>query len=441
MSRAVAIKDRVDEVRRHLLEAVADEEPLIVVKAPPGSGKTRLILEAAALLRNHGKRVAIAAQTNSQANDICRRMAAEFPFQVTRFYSGSQSTQEDLGASVDWVQDKAVLPGGPSVVVGTSAKWGLIDLADAFDWLLIDEAWQLAEADFMLLREVAPRFVLVGDPGQIPPVVTVDTARWATTELPPHRPAPELILGAQDSLPVVELALPASRRLPFDSAEVVNIFYDFGFESWAGPGDRSVTLGSPNGADPVDDAIDLLVSGSLVALTVPTPPEGPPLEEDREVAELAARVATRLVERGAELVIDGARRQLQQRDVGLTATHRRMNARITEALPATMANDVMVDTPERWQGLERPIMISVHPISGVIEPTAFDLETGRLCVMASRHQAGLIIVTRDHLPTTLAELTPSAEQHVGLPDVVGHGHARHEEFWGRLVDDNRVLSL
>ena len=92
----------------------------------------------------------------------------------------------------------------------------------------------------MLLHEVAPRFVMVGDPGQIPPVVSIDTARWATAEVPPHRPAPELILAGRGQDLSSSLALPASRRLPHDSAEAVNTFYDFRFESWAGPGDRAL---------------------------------------------------------------------------------------------------------------------------------------------------------------------------------------------------------
>ena len=199
------------------------------------------------------------------------------------------------------------LPQGPSIAVGTTAKWGLIDLADPYDWLLVDEAWQMAEADFMLLHEVAPRFVMVGDPGQIPPVVTIDTARWATAEVPPHRPAPELILEA-GTTPLVELALPASRRLPHDSAEAVNTFYDFEFESWAGPGDRAFEA-KRNGGDPIDEAIDLLRDGSMAAITLPTPPEGPPLEEDREIAELAAAVAARIAR--ARRPAEDGRRQAQ----------------------------------------------------------------------------------------------------------------------------------
>src|SRR5262245_9957381 len=105
MNGADQIQERVDEVREDLLSAVVNDEPLIVVKAPPGSGKTRLITEAAALIRSRGGRVAIAAQTNSQANDICRRLAAEFPFEVTRFYATS-SAQEELGPGVIWVDGK-----------------------------------------------------------------------------------------------------------------------------------------------------------------------------------------------------------------------------------------------------------------------------------------------------------------------------------------------
>ncbi len=64
-------------------------------------------------------------------------------------------------------------------------------------------------ANFMLLGQVAPRFVLIGDPGQIPPVVTIDAARWETAPRAPHRPAPELVLQAH---PNEALSLSCLRR-------------------------------------------------------------------------------------------------------------------------------------------------------------------------------------------------------------------------------------
>jgi hypothetical protein len=102
---------------------------------------------------------------------------------------------------------------------------------------------------------------------------------------------------------------------------------------------------------------------------------------------------------------------------------------------------VRVDTPERWQGLERKVMIAVHPLSGVTDPTSFELETGRLCVMASRHQCGLMVVTRDHIPDTLRQHIVSAEQPVGRTDGAGLGHHRHTEFWSRLAERDCVVGL
>jgi hypothetical protein len=80
-------------------------------------------------------------------------------------------------------------------------------------------------------------------------------------------------------------------------------------------------------------------------------------------------------------------------------------------------------------------------MSGVVSPSSFDLETGRLCVMASRHQAGLIIVSRDHVGRTLANFVPAADQAPGRPDRVGRGHDAHLKFWDSLVADERVRAL
>jgi hypothetical protein len=219
---------------------------------------------------------------------------------------------------------------------------------------------------------------------------------------------------------------------------MIQSFYPFTFESWAGPGDRAVHPGK-SGKGPADKAIDLLDSGSSSALLLPTPAGGPPLEEDKEVAAAAASVVERLLERKCAVEIDGKKLPLEADQVGLCATHRAMNGAMELALPNRLRGHVRVDTPERWQGLERNVMVIVHPLSGVTNPSSFDLETGRLCVMASRHKAGLVVISRDHLPETLEEYLPSAEQAVGHPDVTGRGHAQNQAFWGELEKAGRVV--
>src|SRR3712207_1709390 len=116
-----------------------------------------------------------------------------------------------------------------------------------------------------------------------------------------------------------------------------------------------------------------------------------------------------------------------------------MNTAMELALPRNLRGRTRVDTPERWQGLERPVMIAVHPLSGVVDPSDFDLETGRLCVMASRHQSAFVMLTRDHVGDTLANLIPSAGQAPGRPDTVGRGHHAHLTFWAALQAQGQVL--
>lgn len=86
-------------------------------------------------------------------------------------------------------------------------------------------------------------------------------------------------------------------------------------------------------------------------------------------------------------------------------------------------------------------MIAIHPLSGVTDPSAFDLNTGRLCVMASRHEAGLVLITRDHVGETLRNYVPSASQAPGRPDVIGRGHNAHLAFWEQLESVGAIAAL
>lgn len=435
-SRAEAVADTVRE-------ALLGDERLQIVKAPPGAGKTHLLLQLLAAGHAQNMRLAVGTFTNAQADDICRRLPTEFPtVPVIRFISGS-ALEPDLGGGVQVVRATKDLPTGPCIVVANTSKWGFTQSAE-FDVLLIDEAWQIAWADFLLLRGIAGRFILIGDPGQIPPVVSIDTERWETSPNAPHIPTPELLLG--DSELGAELAeLPGSRRLPPDAVGLVNAFYDFEFAAFAEPRERFVRLSDGSSKRPLDLALDLLADASIVGVTVPTPDDGPPAQIDDEIAERVAALVKRALDREPVASDNAATREkpipLRAEDIGIVSTHRTMNTRLHYQLPTSLQQKIRVDTPERWQGLERKVMIAVHPLSGVTNPTTFELETGRLCVMASRHRCGLLLVTRDHVADTLRSHIVSAQQPVGRADVAGMGHHRHGRFWSQLVDDNRVVAL
>ena len=422
-----------------VLEAVLKEvqrsEALSIVKAPPGSGKTELLVRAAKRLSADNARVAVAAQTNAQADDICTRLLAAKVANVIRL-EGSTPGVVPPGVRVE--NRPANLPTGACVVVATARKWEYGDFWP-FDVLFVDEAWQMTWSSFLGLDRVAGRFVLIGDPGQIPPVVTVDTAFWETTRRAPHFPAPDLLI--REGLGSI-LTLPASWRLPADTASAVKSFYDFDFDCWAAPGDRVLRV-SKRSKDVVDAAIDRLSLGSVVALTLPNPSGGSPPLVDDELAQTAIDLASRLMARGAETSIgDGPAPDIQPlapADIGFCATHRVMNARMEELRPAGLSAS-RVDTAERWQGLQRKVMVVIHPLSGVEEPSGFDLDTGRLCVMASRHRVGLVVLAREDVTSTLDGLIVGADQAIGRPDANGRGHAQHAAFWDGIVRSGQLVA-
>ena len=61
--------------------------------------------------------------------------------------------------------------------------------------------------------------------------------------------------------------------------------------------------------------------------------------------------------------------------------------------------------------------------------------------MASRHQVGLLVVSRDHVGAALDEFSPAAEQGVGLRDRAGGGLERNRDFWALLTERGRIAPL
>ena len=429
---------------KDLIKTLSSDGKLAVVQAPPGSGKTYMLLAVVSELVKQGKRVALAAQTNRQADDIAFRWHRDYRDLLAERL-GSSASQAPLGfpTSVAWRTSPLDLTAGPGLFISTSAKWTTVKDPEPFDLLAVDEAWQMAWGDLMQCANLSKKFFMIGDPGQIAPVVTIDVRRWATAPRPPHKPAPEVVLDDPDLRNTAFIgSLPACRRLPHESDEYVKPFYDFDFAAYASPGERSLSISNSKAEPQLEKLVNLLNSGQPVLATIPTPEEGLAPEVDKDIAVQVERIVRTLLTGRSEMVVEPGEspRSVRTGDIGVCATHRSMNGELRKALGAEFS-DVTIDTPERWQGLERPIMIVVHPLSSVIEPSAFDLETGRLCVMASRHQVGLIIVARDHVGETLEAFIPEAAQAPGQPDVVGRGHFAHARFWNALAQDDRIVAL
>ncbi len=435
MSRQSPPRDRLPEhdLVARAIAGLHGRKKVFVVKAPPGSGKTTLLLGVLRTLLAQGRRLAVGTQTNSQADDLCERWVRHGLGPITRLVATGDDTQRP--GPIDIRTSGDTLPHGPCVVVANTKKWAFAGDFEPFDILFVDEAWQMSWADFSALPHVAESFMLIGDPGQIQPIVRVDTSRWETAPVAPHRPAPEVVLARGIG---TTAAIDHTWRLPFDTAKLVRGFYDFDFAAKAAPNARRLLVDPPRGG--IGDVLAMARDASIVAATRRMPEGGTTPNDDPDLALDVARAVEALLKARAKVEIDGVVKDIDPASLGVVATHRVMLASIRDRLPAAAAG-VVCETPERWQGLERPLMLAVHPLSSTLQPSAFDLATGRLCVMASRHKAALMVFSRAHIADTLGEHRPEATQAPSRPDDVGRGHARHMDFWRAIERSGRVARL
>lgn len=376
-----------DPATARVLHAVWSGDPAVVVPSPPGAGKTRLVaLLGAALSERAQLRVGIAAQTRDQAAEIARRVGALTDTAVLMWASAgplpdSGATPTRRGAAVRY-------PGsGGGILIGTTARW-LVSKPDAVaaDVIICDESWQCTYADLGALGAHAGQIVCVGDPGQIDPVVTGDTTRWRNSPTGPHLPAPDALLAAHgDAVGVVTL-LRTYRLGPDTTALVQPAFYpDLPFTSARPPEHLSTTAGG------------VLPEMAHRLVQVTAGPSDPAL-----IAACADRVRTLL---DTTLTTPEGHRVVTADDLAVVCSHVTQAA----AVRATLADlpDLLVGTANQLQGLERHAVVVLHPLAGYRDTAGFATDTGRACVMLSRHRTHLTVVLDAATPAVLDAADPT----------------------------------
>jgi superfamily I DNA and/or RNA helicase len=118
--------------------------------------------------------------------------------------------------------------------------------------------------------------------------------------------------------------------------------------------------------------------------------------------------------------------------IAIGAAHRDQVAAIRSFLPAH-AREITVDTANRLQGREYDLTVVLHPLSGRRDATAFHLESGRLCVLTSRHRHACVVVARAGI-AELLDAHPSTEPvHLGVPVKFPDGWEANQSMLAHLA--------
>jgi len=380
----------IEQIRDSLLTL---DHSYLAVQGPPGTGKTytgsRVIAD---LVKNHGWRVGIVAQSHETVKNMLRAIAAagldpkrigkkpkagdidEHPWTTLTSGNTAEFTAQDDG----WV-------------IGGTA-WTFANATtiprESLDLLVVDEAGQFSLASTIAAAVAAERLLLLGDPQQLPQVsqgshpepVDVSALGWLTD-------------GHDVLPPEFGFFLAKSWRMhPAVCEPVSRLSYEGKLESRA---EERMLEGIEPGLHPVT------VDHRLNSTSSP--------EEAERVVDLVREAL------GREWTEGGRTRTLGQDDVIVVAPYNAQVELVGERLAAAGFGEVPVGTVDKFQGREAAIAIvslAASSAEDVPRGLEFLLLANRLNVAISRAQWAAYLLYSpallDYLPTNpvaLAQLS------------------------------------
>jgi uncharacterized protein len=348
--------------------ALALDSSYLFIQGPPGAGKTWAGARLIAYLLQNGKRVGMAAQSHKAIHNLLNeieKFARETGLSFRGLKKSSRNNPEsvyegDFITSEEHFADFVEKAKSAELLAGTAWLFSRHELDRSLDYLVIDEAGQVALADALAMGTAARNLILLGDPLQL--------AQVSQGLHPPGSGASVLehLLGEAPTIPEDRgIFLEKSYRIhPDVCAFISEIVYAGRLHSAELAARRTTSWGTGIRFVPVEHG------GNRTA-------------SDEEVGEIAKLIAE--LRQGAFTDSDDSIRQLREDDFMVVAPYNAQVRRLRAGLPA----EVRVGTVDKFQGQQAPIVFfSMATSSGEDVPRnlAFLFSRNRLNVAISRAQ-------------------------------------------------------
>lgn len=356
----------VGSVAAHALHSFFASTPVTLVQSPPGAGKSTLVVKIVGyLLAKSDVSVHVVAPTNNAAIElatkICRTTgpgSAVVRSRGRRIPDEVATTELDGYAVADGKSYK------PDRQVHVTTVHAAKQYPPEVDLLIVEEAYQVTYGLLAEAADNATQILMVGDPGQIGPVITHDLSPWRGVQDAPAARAPEVFARMNANI----LTLPCTYRIGQESTDAIAPLYPFTFHS-----------------ERPERHLDGYAE--IEALEVPT---GQSATDSCRV--LAARAA-RLV--GTQYTDEHGTRALEQSDVCVVAARNELVAGTAALLASENLTGITVGTADSLQGGQWPAVVAIDPVTSAKQISGHAVDPGRLCVMTSRHMGHLTWVYSD----------------------------------------------
>ena len=344
-------------------------ERITVVKSPPGGGKTEMIVTVAAHLANRlGLSFVIGVARKEQGIALSHRLIQQIdPDRVVVTLNGVDQSLLPYGVLTSAVRGSKSGKGTVSVRTIASLKMSRMEEQRL---LLIDEAYQSTWEQVASAASSFAQIVMVGDPGQIGPVVRTDTSAYERLSKPPHHPAP-VVFERHESAGT--LSVDKTYRLGQESVDAIAPLYDFPFTS----GRPQRTLTNHKGR----------VLAEIEHIAHPEVDRSEDVDLMWAVTHRAASLVG-CIQESVERDGSVTERALDQSDVAVVVALNAQVSIVSGMLASLDMDEITVGTADRLQGGEWAAVVALDPTAGG-GAAEHNLSLGRLCVMASRHTTHL----------------------------------------------------
>ncbi|XP_055914312.1 DNA replication ATP-dependent helicase/nuclease DNA2 [Eupeodes corollae] len=181
----LALLGSLNTNQRKAAMAALTTDSFMLIKGLPGTGKTQTLVAIVRLLNLIGKTMIITSHTHSAVDNLLLRLKQFMDLKIIRLGSDSRvhpdlkeyservhtaecSNEDELARVYSSFDIAAVTCLGAGHTIFTHRK---------FDYCIVDEATQVLQATALRPLFFASKFILVGDPDQLPPLIRSKEAR------------------------------------------------------------------------------------------------------------------------------------------------------------------------------------------------------------------------------------------------------------------------